>query len=201
MKRTITELYRVYDLLNKKFFEGELKEPIILVVPARKEGVLGTCSRHPIWQKREDNNINKYEITISGEGLNRTTYEIVGTLLHEMVHQYCKQKMLKDVSGHVWHNELYKEEAFKRGLCVEKARGIGWSVTSLKVETRELVDTFNIDTTVFDYWRNPIIIKDTKVGPPWYKYTCPECGLTFSVPKQVDVVCEKCEKKMEIASC
>jgi len=199
MIKTISELHKVAHFLNTELFEGKLKDYVILVVPQKKEGVLGTCSRHPIWQNREEVNIGrKYEITLSGERLNRTTEEIVGTLLHEMVHLYCQMNHIKDVSGFAWHNDNFKDQAFKHGLTVEKAKGIGWSVTKLKPETVELLKRIEVDSSAFDYWRNPTVIEKTGPNILWYKYTCPKCGLNFSLPKKVDVVCESCNEKLAV---
>jgi hypothetical protein len=162
----LTELNRVFDLLNKEFFAGKLYMPIIIVQSARKKRVLGTCSVNRIWvQKHDDNKNPKHEISISAEYLDRPIEEICATLLHEMVHLYNGLHDIKDTSNNcVYHNKRFKEESEKRGLIIEKAPTIGWSVTTLKPETKTLIKSFNINEAVFDYYRQGAKVFPTALG-------------------------------------
>ncbi len=86
--------------------------------------------------------------------INRGIEETCGTLLHEMVHHYCFLNDIKDTSNNgVYHNRKFKEEAEKRGLIIDKAQTIGWSLTTLKDETKSLINKLNIDEKVFEYYR------------------------------------------------
>ena len=71
-----------------------------------------------------------------------------------MVHLYNGLNKVEDTSNnYVYHNKKFKTEAEKRGLIIEHAKTIGWSVTTLKPETKELIKSFNINEQVFEYYR------------------------------------------------
>ena len=158
---TLAELNRIFNLFNTKIFDDKLELPVI-VVNTRTKRAMGTCSVNRIWLHKtlpnEDFTTNipntKYEITISAEYLNRPVEEICATLLHEMVHLYNGLNKVEDTSNnYVYHNKKFKTEAEKRGLIIEHAKTIGWSVTTLKPETKELIKSFNINEQVFEYYR------------------------------------------------
>ena len=194
--KTITELNKIFKTLNKTFFENKLIEPIILIATKNKKHTLGTCSNNPIWQKKNVESENKYEITLSGKYLNRTLEEIVTTLLHEMIHLYCSLNNIKDTSNScVYHNKRFKEEAEKRGLNITKDKTIGWSISTLKDETKKLVKTFKIDKTAFDYWRNDFKFITEKPKIQLNKYMCPECETKVSSTKELNIICGDCNKK------
>ena len=75
----------------------------------------------------------------------------------------------------VYHNKIFKQEAEKRGLIIEKADTIGWSVTTPSTNFIEFINTLKIDEDVFSYFR------DTRFGltDPTVKkrYICPMCGV------------------------
>jgi len=192
--KTLIELNRLFDLLNKEFFESKLIQPIIIVQRKVKKNTLGTCSNNPVWlNKKNEENDNKYEITLSGEYLNRTNEEIVATLLHEMIHLYCSQNKIKDTSNNcVYHNKKFKEEAEKRGLIISKDKTIGWSLTKLKPETIELIKKFKIDDSAFEYYRKSLLDLP-KTTTTIYKYICPKCNLKISHYKEVNLICGDCK--------
>lgn len=152
---TLAELNRIFNLFNTKIFDDKLELPVI-VVNTRTKRAMGTCSVNKIWlyHKETGSDYSKYEITISAEYLNRPVEEICATLLHEMVHLYNGLNKVEDTSNnYVYHNKKFKTEAEKRGLIIEHAKTIGWSVTTLKPETKELIKSFNINEQVFEYYR------------------------------------------------
>lgn len=196
--KTIGELYRVFGLLNKSFFKGELEEPIILVQSKRKN-ILGTCSVNRIWEHRGKDNKSKFEITISAEHINRTIEEIVATLLHEMVHLHNSLKDIKDTSNNfVYHNKKFKHEAELRGLIITHAKTIGWSVTTLKEETKQLIKTFNIDEGAFEYYRKSFPGGALKKPAKRNKYECPDCKTTISSTKKLNLICGDCKAPFEM---
>lgn len=195
--KTIIELNKIFKILNGKFFEGKLIEPVILIQGKVKKHTMGTCSNNAIWQKKDIEENKKYEITLSGKYLNRSFEEIVGTLIHEMVHLHCSLNEIKDTSNNcVYHNKKFKQEAESRGLKIERAKTIGWSVTTLTDPTKNLVKTLNIDKKAFEYWRNSISIKSDKPKVVIYKYQCP-CGVKLFSTKELNVICGECNKKFE----
>jgi hypothetical protein len=162
----LTELYRVFNLFNVRFFENKLELPVIIVQSSRKRNTLGTCSVNKIWlRKATDATPDKYEITISAEHLNRPIEDICATLLHEMVHLHNGLNNIQDTSNrYMYHNKKFKEQAEKRGLIIEHAKSIGWSVTTLQPETREFIKGMNINEQVFEYYRiGAMIVPKIKV--------------------------------------
>jgi ribosomal protein S27AE len=194
--KSILELERIFDLLNKEFFEGKLIKPVIIIQRKLKKNTLGTCSNDAVWlNKANEEQDKKYEITLSAEYLNRPIEEIVATLLHEMIHLYCSQNKIQDTSNNcIYHNKKFKEEAEKRGLIIEKAKTIGWSVTKLHDNTKKLILKFKIDDSVFNYYRNTIKISAPKVI--LNKYECPDCGQKVSHYKELNLICGTCKKEL-----
>ena len=155
----ILELNRLFNIFNSKFFNDKLEQPVIVVQSSRKKRTLGTCSVNRIWiQKASEDTNAKYEISISAEYLNRPIEDICATLIHEMVHLHCGLNNIKDTSNnYVYHNKKFKEQAEARGLIIEHAKTIGWSVTTLKPETREYIQTLNVNQQPFEYYRRGAI--------------------------------------------
>jgi hypothetical protein len=108
--------------------------------------------------KETGSDYTKYEISLSAEYLNRGIEEICDTLLHEMIHLYNALNNIKDTSSnYVYHNKKFKEGCENHGLLVEKDKKLGWSITTLKPETKEYINTLNIHSEVFEYYRKSIV--------------------------------------------
>ena len=197
--KTISELYKIFHQLEKCLFEKPLEEPVILIQSTKKK-ILGTCSVNKVWEKKNDKDANKYEITIVAESLKRPTEEIVETLLHEMVHLWCSLEGIKDTSNnYVYHNNKYKTEAEAHGLEVKKGKTYGWAYAKLTEKTKGLIQSFQIDESAFQYYREPILLPASSGKKVVYnKYECPSCGLKISTYKTVNLKCGDCDKKMEI---
>jgi hypothetical protein len=194
MVETIKELYRLFQLLNKNFFKDKLELPMILIQSKRKN-ILGTCSVDRIWinKANKKGKLAKYEITISAENLDRSDEEILTTLLHEMVHLYCSLNNIKDTSNnHVYHNKKFKEEAEKKGLNIEYAKTIGWSITTLKQDTKNLIKTFKINSKVFDYYRKSFETAKKTKKIRRNKYKCNGCDITLNSLKDLNLICGNC---------
>ena len=123
MSRAVGQLEKIYFHLNEDFFDGELPVPIITV--QSKPGTYGHCSTSKVWQRKED---NAYELNIAAEVLNYAIEETLDTMIHEMVHLYCRENGIKETSrGGSYHNGRFKEEAEKRGLECFKCGQYGWN--------------------------------------------------------------------------
>lgn len=195
MIETIKELYKIFGLLNKNLFNDKLEEPVILVQSKRKN-ILGTCSVNRIWLNKTEEKNTKYEISISAEHLDRTDEQIVATLLHEMIHLYNALNNIKDTSNNfVYHNKKFKEEAENKGLIIEHAKTIGWSVTTLKSETQTLIKTFNIDSKVFNFYRKNFETIKGNAKAKRNKYTCNGCAMSFNSSKDLNLICGICKKE------
>lgn len=123
MSRAVGQLEKIYNCLNEDFFEGALPTPIITV--QSKPGTMGHCSVAKVWQRPQD---STYELNIAAEVLNFPIEETLDTMIHEMVHLYCRENDIKEVSrGGKYHNGKFKEEAEKRGLECYKCGQYGWN--------------------------------------------------------------------------
>jgi len=194
---TIVELNKIFKNLNKDYFDSKLVEPVILIQTKTKKNTLGTCSVNPIWEKKDDEKDKRYEITLSGNHLNRTLEEIVITLLHEMVHLYCSLNNIQDTSNnHVYHNKNFKKEAEDHGLIIEKGQTVGWSYSTPNEKTKELIKSYKIDNKAFDYWRNVSNFETPKKKSVAYKYQC-ECGIQLRLTKRANLICGECKKPFE----
>lgn len=194
--KTIGELYRIFELFNKDLFNGKLEEPVILIQPAKKTRTLGTCSVDKVWQHKKVKKNQKYEITISAESLQRSTDEIAETLLHEMAHLYCSLNDIKDTSNnYVYHNKRYKIQAENHGLNVENEQTVGWAITSLTDKTKDLVESYKIKDSVFNYYRTTF--DGIKLKTKTFKYQCP-CDVKISHYKDISLICGICKKPFEL---
>ena len=123
MSRAVGQLEKIYFHLNEDFFAGELPVPIITV--QSKPGTYGHCTTSKVWQRKDD---DAYELNIAAEVLNYAIEETLDTMIHEMVHLYCRENGIKETSrGGTYHNGKFKEEAEKRGLECFKCGQYGWN--------------------------------------------------------------------------
>ena len=93
MSRAVGQLEKMYFHLNADFFDGGLPVPIITV--QSKPGTFGHCSVAKVWQRPGE---DTYELNIAAEVLNYPIEETLDTMLHEMVHLYCRENGIKEVS-------------------------------------------------------------------------------------------------------
>lgn len=125
MSRAVSQLEHIYNSLNADFFEGELPTPIITV--QSKPGTMGHCSVAKVWQRKDD---KTYELNIAAEVLNYAIEETLDTMLHEMVHLYCRKHEIKEVSrGGKYHNKRFKAIAEEHGLTCVPCGQYGWNTT------------------------------------------------------------------------
>ena len=115
MSRAVCQLEKIYNSLNEDFFESALPIPIITV--QSKPGTYGHCTTAKVWQRKDG---GAYELNIAAEVLNYPIEETLDTMLHEMVHLYCRENGIKEVSrGGKYHNGKFKAIAEAHGLtCV-----------------------------------------------------------------------------------
>lgn len=147
----IAELHKGFLLLNNRMFQGALPTPAILVQNqgTRKRNILGWCTQEKIWADKEKT-IQMFEINITAEYLNRPVTEIMGTMLHEMVHLYCNIHDIKDTSrAGTYHNKRFKEQAESFGMDVSFSKDVGWATTQLRPETEKIMEDLQLDTKAF----------------------------------------------------
>ena len=125
MSRAVSQLEHIFNTLNTDFFDGMLPVPIITV--QSQPGTMGHTSVAKIWKRGED---NTYELNIAAEVLDYNIEETLDTMLHEMVHMYCRENGIKECSrGGSYHNKRFKEEAERRGLTCYYTKQYGWNTT------------------------------------------------------------------------
>lgn len=208
----LTELYRIFSVMNDDKFDGALPEPVITIQKTRGL-VLGHFTIDKVW--RNKNNVEEgvivadnqddtamYEINIDPRWFSvRTTVEIVGTLLHEMCHYYNKMCDIKDCSGNV-HNKKFKACAENVGLIVTKEKSVGYGLTEVSEELCEYIEeTINPDDSVFEYFRAGVLKEDNlgkKRKKTLFKFTCPDCGAVAKAKKGVSIKCSDCNVDFEI---
>lgn len=125
MSRAVSQLEHIYNNLNADFFAGELPVPIITV--QSKPGTYGHCTTAKVWQRKDG---GAYELNIAAEVLNYPIEETLDTMLHEMVHLYCRESGIKEVSrGGKYHNGKFKAVAEAHGLTCTPCGQYGWNTT------------------------------------------------------------------------
>ena len=194
IKIAIDELHRAFHAFNDKFYGGKLPEPAILIQNAGKRKlVAGWCTVNPIWEDVEGG--KKYEINIVAEYLNRGTDKVLATLLHEMVHLYCRENDIKEVSrGNAYHNKTFKEIAESHGLENYKHDDrIGYSYTKLNTEAYTFIkNQLKPRENAFGLARMFLEMADgtpKKKKTNSYKYACRGCGTSVRATKQVYIGC------------
>lgn len=198
IRMAIEELHKGFEGLNQKLFDGELPTPAILIQnQGRKKNILGWCTVGEIWRDKTGRE-SRYEITITAEYLHRPYTDIFETMLHEMVHLYCRVKDIKDTSrGFTYHNKRFKAEAEAKGLIVEHGEKVGWAYTSLKPETKELIEGLGLNAEAFKLARQAEGggSKPKKKGNS-IKYVCPSCEIPVRATKPAYLKCMDCNMEM-----
>jgi hypothetical protein len=107
----------------------------VLVVASGSEGKrlnLGHFAPHR-WHV---NGADRHEVLVGGEGLQRGSLEVLGTLLHEAAHGLAQAREVQDTSrGGRYHNRRYATLARELGLEVATVKPIGWSATAVPEPT------------------------------------------------------------------
>lgn len=207
IKVSIDELHRAFYEFNKRLFNNELPEPAILIQSkGNRKNVLGWCSTNEIWVSR-DEKVKKYEINLVAEYLNRSIFEVMATLLHEMIHLYALVNEIQDTSREgTYHNKKFKQIAERHGLIIKHHKLIGWSLTALKEDTKKLIKELNFKEEAFGISRIEFesykivdgeVIKLKKKSSS-RKYVCPSCGNIVRATKEVNIICGDCKVEFKL---
>lgn len=207
----LKELYRIFDAINDEYFDSSLPKVFITLQQGKKKTKSTYGTFYPeSWAEVESKEINEetgaevikasedrfHEIAMSAEYFTRPVANWCATLCHEMVHLYCKENNIEDTSNNcVYHNRRFQNEAEKRGLIIEQAPTIGWSVTTPSTIFINFIDSLEIDEDVFSYFRDTKL-KASAVTPK-KRYICPMCGIQVQAKKGRNIVCGECELRMD----
>lgn len=209
----LTELERIFNFLNQRLFNGEIK-PVSIAVQAKKKCSLRYFSEEKI-------------LNIGSEFGNLQHQDILGVMLHEMIHIYNEQKDMIDVTANQYHNKYFLTMALQAGLVVIKHKSQGWSITStlyprnvidreyIKKPTREAIqrrievfDSINLDKQAYKQIKNDLLAKVKKEKPAkvfFLKYVC-NCppphnsirsGRRPDGPNALNITCNNCRSKFE----
>ena len=205
MSRAVGQLEKIYFHLNEDFFDGALPVPIITASGAR--GTMGHCSATKIWRRKDD---DAYELNIAAEVLNYPIEETLDTMIHEMVHLYCRENNIKEVSrGGMYHNGRFKEEAEKRGLECFKHGQYGWNTRpteklveyALSKEWNEICISRNgglpgIRIGATGTGLNSGMVGGERRTSSTRKLQCPCCKNSVRATKDVRIMCMDCMQQM-----
>lgn len=92
MSRAVGQLEKMYNTINLDLWGGQLPTPIITV--QSKPGTYGHCSVGKVWKRKD---ADTYEMNIAAEALDVEIEEVLDTLIHEMVHLYCRENGIQEV--------------------------------------------------------------------------------------------------------
>lgn len=207
MSRAVSQLEHIYNALNSDFFGGTLPLPIITV--QSKPGTYGHFTPGKVWQKPDE---NTYELNIAAEVLNYPIEETIDTMLHEMVHLYCKENGIKDTSrGGKYHNGKFKAEAERVGLECYQCGQYGWNTrpgdkiveyalsrnwNEIRIGRNSLTGFIRTGTG----GTAPATGADTQSGgkrpSSTRKLQCPCCGNSVRATKTVRIMCMDCNEQM-----
>lgn len=210
LKSTQEMLEYAYDVLNQVYFNNELLPIAITIMSSPRTNAHFTVGR--VWRAEGE---RLHEINISAEHLDRPIENVIGSLLHEMVHWYCHLNGLQDTSQNGrYHNKVFKAEAEKRGLRISYAKYIGYSVTEPTEELVEVIRSHNIEKPLDinrDGVRNVFIgiggddnssngtgangVDTAAVQKPkssTRKYVCPLCKNSLRATKDINILCLDC---------
>lgn len=204
MSRAVGQLEHIYNNLNTDFFDSMLPIPILTV--QSKPGTYGHCTFTQVWQRKDS---NAYELNIAAEVLNFPIEEIIDTLLHEMVHLYCRENQIQDVSrGGTYHNSKFKVEAEKRGLTCYKTEKYGWNTKpndniisyALQKGWSEICISRNTPISMIPLHSTSSDIAATadngKRPSSTRKLVCPSCGQSVRATRSVNILCGNCMQQM-----
>ena len=209
MSRAVSQLEHIYNSLNTDFFDGALPVPIITV--QSKPGSYGHCTTSKVWKRKDG---EAYELNIAAEVLDYPIEETLDTMLHEMVHLYCRENGIKEVSrGGKYHNRKFKEIAEAHGLTCIPCGQYGWNTTpgdnlveyalskgwsEIRIGRNSLMQMIQVGSGG---------IRQDGAGQSaggkrpssTRKYYCPCCKQSVRATKNVNLICGDCMETMILA--
>ena len=206
MSRAVSQLEHMYNALNTDFWSDEL--PQVIVTVQSKPGTYGHSSRAKVWQRKED---SLFEINVAAEVLSYPIEETIDTLLHEMVHIFCRVHEIKEVSnGTAYHNKRFKEIAESHGLsCVYTGSRYGWNtqpgdnLIEYAIEkgwseiqiSRSTVQAIRIGASGTSQ-AGAAQVSGVKAPSSTRKLICPKCSQTVRATRKVNILCGVCLLQM-----
>lgn len=192
----------LYDRLNERYFDGVLVRPVITIQSSSR-----AYAHYTLFDAWNVDGQGQREINIGAGTLDRPLEYVVGSLLHEMCHQYSDQILnVQDCSrGGTYHNINFYQTAITHGLECYKVNGYGYAKTEPSDSLIEFI-LENNDFKEIKICRNerPTAIPTSKPTPTAKpagagtlkghsrRYICPKCGNRVRACKIVNVICGDC---------
>lgn len=183
---------RAFDVLDYSYFESKLPKTILTIQSTPKN--FGHASVRQIWEVGKEEG---YEINLSAEHLNRSTEEILATLLHEMVHVHCREQGIIELTrSGTYHNKKFKYECEKRDLKVINDKNYGWSITEPTARFIKLVQVEGLNKDIA-FFRKRVSLgkKKEKKQSSTRVYYCPSCEKKIRATSDVSVLCLICTEE------
>lgn len=219
MKRTVKTsrsagyLEKIFRILNRDSFGGEIEEPIITIQTT--PGAYGHVTVGKTWRKGQE---MRHELNIAADWLDRPIEHVVATMIHEMVHLYNIQHGIQDCSrGGSYHNKKFRDEAVKHMIQVDKHDKYGWTITSPTDELLEYIlgqgwEELEMSRGFHFGFGGIGGDKDTDSAPKGIKggetkpkgsnsrkYVCPNCGAIVRATRDLEIICKPCMVEFELA--
>ncbi|MCC8356378.1 MAG: SprT-like domain-containing protein [Oscillospiraceae bacterium] len=202
MSRAISQIEHMYSAINTDFWDGELPTPVITVQSA--PGTAGHCTRAKVWQRKDG---GAYELNISAEALNQPVEEVIDTIIHEMVHLYCRENGVQEVSRNgSYHNKNFKAIAEAHGLKCYRTEKYGWNTTPTDaLVAYALQKGWSEISLGRDTLPKPITAPGQTAGTAAQsgtrtsstrKLACPICKQSVRATRHVNILCGDCMVKM-----
>lgn len=184
-------LQTMYARYNDHCFGGVLpSNTVISLEPSGKRKAYGWIWNCETWQSGND---KKFGIVIAQDHLDRGTYAVLTTLIHEMCHLYAIQNGIRDTSrSGKYHNDKFKEIAEKAGLEATKEPGSGWMTRRMTPELAEWTQQNDVIGILQLQYINPEPVKPVQKGGKksgFFKYICPTCGKTARTTTELFLSC------------
>ena len=196
---TIKALEYLFEVLNTYLFGGKLERPVITASPTKRQGVLGWFTCWKAW--KEDGTDGYYEINVCSESLSLPLYDVIGILLHEMVHLFCMMNGIQDCSRNgYYHNTRFREIAEAHGLNCERDKTYGWALTKLTDATAAwLKEKYGSCSNAFPIFRDSSCKTSSRVSS-YRKYVCPNRCVNVGATKEAYVICGICKSTLQLQS-
>lgn len=213
MSRAVCQLEKMYNVINADLFDNVLPVPIITC--NNKKGSYGHCTNWKKWSVNYESN-HSYELNINPAFFYEGIECVLDTMIHEMIHVYCRVKDIKETSRNgVYHNKKFKELAEQKHLKVFYNEKCGYNTTHIgndELTEYALEKGFN-DIKINDGDKNisnidlPTLIQFGSLGSALTsvngrrpsstrKYKCPCCGNSVRATKEVRILCMDCGVQM-----
>jgi curved DNA-binding protein CbpA len=198
---------RILKVLEDTWMEIRRRNPeipaVVIIIAS------GTNGKHPRFGYHAPGRWNvageqRTEIMISGEGLRRSSADVLATLLHEAAHALAHARGIKDTSRQGrYHNKHFKICAEELGLTAEHDQRNGWAASAITPATLAAYAR-QLDALVqaMTLWRHG----ETTTGAAPRRNTnfiaaiCP-CGRTIraaaSTLAEAPITCAACDGKFD----